>query len=166
MAAPVAPGQHEAALAQGRGKALAVIRGPPAPLQHRFHIARIPAHTLCLLPFLQREIARVPVADVLEAGGHLPTMFAVEFAGNIAELELVMREVFRRHGLGIDPRPDRMGVPAAFFFMEQDDPGMALKAVAGLNALHRILKSLDRNALMLWRVERDGKQELAAARAF
>lgn len=103
MAAPVALGQIQAALFERTGERLAVVRYCPAILHHAFQVMGIEASALGLLPFGQREIARVAFPMRHEAARHFPAVLNIQLPRYLLELRFVEIYALCRHGFGIDP---------------------------------------------------------------
>lgn len=162
MAAPITLCQSEASAFQRLHEGCFRIGSSPTLLQHGFEVARIVSRALGLMPFSQCEIPWVGFPAVHQAARHLPVIFQIQIAREIAQLHFEEREVFGGHRVRIDAAPDSVGVAAAFLFMKNDSARLPCKPVSFLDAGNSVLKRRDLYALM-GRREVQGKLFPAAA---
>ena len=164
VCAPIAFGEIEAAFSKRLGEGGARVRHRPAFLDQGIEFSSIASRSFGVLPFIQTEVARIALFGIHKPARHLPAVFEIELLGDFARPVLEEGQRTRRHGLRIDPRPDRVTMSAAFLFMEDEDAGLTCKSVLFFDGGERLLERLDPHIFFLRRVQRDGKEELLAAR--
>jgi len=105
------------------------------------------------MPFGQREVAGISLAAVHQATRHLPAVFQIQLTREIAELHLKEGKILGRHGVGINSAPYRVGVPAPFLLVEDDNARLVGKAVLFFDPRDSALKDINGNALLRRRIE-------------
>lgn len=174
-AAPITASQYQPLRVQCLGEGFAGIRYSPAILKHPFHVLGVQASPFGLLPFFAAKIERVAVFGVGQSGWHLPFVFQVQLSGEVFEFQLEVRQVNGLHVVGVDARPDHMGMTAAFLLMKNDRSWLSIQTQLVLYLFDGGFKGVDgyptTNASALRhqqkkRLPRDGERSASELKVF
>ncbi|MDE8653853.1 hypothetical protein PYV00_19360 [Novosphingobium sp. H3SJ31-1] len=149
--ATVASGEIKAARLQRLLQRSGIVGDGPGFLRGKLDLLGIEARALGLLVKSEIEIAGIALALVDQAGWKLPSLFEIGLAGDFLQALLEEGMLNAGHRLGIDPRPDGMGVSARFLLVEDDDARLILKPVAPFDLRDDLLEGRDVDLLVGWR---------------